>query len=285
MKSYWRTGLIAVLAISVLYAGVCAKEKGEVDQTFENIERISLKTVSGNCLITKGERDVVTLNIEYSYYPEDSFEPGIKVRGSTLKLSERMLESNSGSSEWILTVPDGIEIEFSSASGDMEVEGVKGTFRASTASGDIELENCTGDFEISTASGDIVVDDCRGEFQLSTASGTVEAIGVILDEESSFSTASGRVDVVLAESAAYDLEIGSASGSATLDYGGNPINGTFKFESKVRGGRISSPIDFDDEVTFRKWDDRYVRKTFTRGSETPVISIGTATGRAVLKEG
>jgi hypothetical protein len=285
MQTCGKTTLILFLAILLLSASAFAGKKRDVTETFENIERITLNTVSGDCIVNKGEGNEVILEVTNSYRPRDSFKPRIKARGKTLRLSERILESNSGNSRWIMTVPDGIEIDFSTASGDLTINDLEGIFSAATASGDIEIKNCSGEFEFSTASGDMAVENCHGEFQLSTASGTIDGFDVVIDSESSFTTASGRVDITLAKSAEYDLNVSNASGSAVLDYGGNPITGTFEFEAKVRNGRIVCPIDFDNEETFRRYDSKYVRKTFTRGSDTPLIYIGTATGKAVLKEG
>lgn len=284
MKVYGKAAVVLLLAVLFLSAGAFCQRERAVSKSFENIERIKIKTVSGDCIVNKGDAKTVTVEVTNHYSPRESFEPKIRASGRTLRLTEEIYESNSGGSSWTLTVPDGVEIDFTTASGDLTISGVDGYFSASTASGDIDLKNCSGVFEISTASGDITADDCHGEFQMATASGSVDAADIVLDEESSFSTASGRVDVSLGESAEHDLSVGSASGSAMLDYGGNPIKGTFEFEARVRKGKIVCPIDFDNEETFRRHDQEYIRKTFTRDNDTPVISIGTASGKAVLKK-
>ena len=181
MNNTGRVIVALMLALLVFSVNAFTGEKVEVSESYENISRIKLKTVSGDCVISKGDGKTVTLEVVNSYRPRDSFEPKIRTSGGTLRLTEEIFESNSGYSTWTLTVPDGIEIEFSSASGDMSITGVNGYFGASTASGDIEFQNCSGEFDISTASGDITADDCHGEFSLSTASGSIEADGVILD--------------------------------------------------------------------------------------------------------
>ena len=285
MKKYGISILVMIGVFLLLSADTFAGTKQESVQTFENISRITISTVSGDCIINKGQGKQVTLEIANSYRPRDSFEPKIRTSGSTLRLSEEIYESNSGSSTWTLTIPDGIQIDFTTASGDLSITGLQGVFSASTASGDVEIEGCSGEFEFSTASGDITVSDCHGEFRLATASGNIDAAGVVLDNESSFATASGRVDVALAATAEYDLNVGTASGSAILDYGGNELRGMFELEAKVRSGRIKCPIDFDSEKTFSRNGQKYIRKTFTRGTDTPMITIGTASGRAELKEG
>lgn len=284
MRQAIKTVMLMALAAAVLFVSATAREKRQITETFDDISRITIKSVSGDCVIVKGQTDQVTVEVTHSYYPSDSFEPRLKKSGQRLRLSERMHGSNSGRSTWKLTIPDGLQVDFSTASGDLTVTDIEGRFSASTASGNVEMVNCRGEFEISTASGDIVAHKCTGLFELSTASGDVEADGIIVNDESTFSTASGRVDVSLGATAEHNLNLGSASGKALLNYSGHPIRGFFEFEAKRRHGRIDSPIDFDNEETFRKWDDRYVRKTFTKESDSPVIAIHTASGRAVLKE-
>ncbi len=127
--------------------------------------------------------------------------------------------------------------------------------------------------------------NCTGEFDLSTASGDIDAAGVVLEFASSFTTASGSVEVQLGATAEFDLDVSTASGRATLDYNGNPVKGSFEFVSKDRRGRIKCPFDFEDERRFDRWGDTYVRKTFTRGGDEPRIVIETASGRATLSEG
>lgn len=302
MKFNFREAVILLGMLLLPASGVLAGLKQTESRTFEGIELVRINTVSGDCVILKGNSDKVEVEVVWSYRPRDSFEPKFRERGKVLKLSEDMYGSNSGYSTWTVTVPDGIEVRFNSASGGMDVVGLSGEFSAETASGDIKIENsqgefdfssasgdvelfgCEGDFQIGTASGDIEFSQCRGEFEVSTASGTVDADGVTLQDISSFSTASGRVMVTLAETAEHDLHVSTASGRVTLDYGGNPIKGYFEFTARDRKGRIVSPFDFEDEERYRRWGDRYVRKWFTKDVDSPQIFIETASGKAVLRE-
>jgi hypothetical protein len=294
---------VILLTLLLLSMSAMAQRGDQESRTFEGIEAIRINTVSGDCIIQKGNTDKVEVDVTWSYRPRDSFEPKFRERGSVLKLEEDIYYSNSGHSTWTLTVPENIEIRFNSASGDLEVVGLTGEFTAETASGDIATEDCNGEFDFNTASGDIEMrdcrgrydlntasgeiemDDCEGEFAANTASGSIQADGVTLSDVSNFNTASGRVLVVLAATAEHDLMISTASGRVTLDYGGNPIKGYFEFSSKYRKGRIVSPIDFEDEERYRRWGDRYVRKWFTKDADTPQIFIETASGKAVLREG
>jgi DUF4097 and DUF4098 domain-containing protein YvlB len=264
--------------------------------------------------------DKIHVHLVYTYRPDGSFEPEFEERGKVLRLSENHYESNSGSSIWTITVPAETNIRFSTASGDFEATNINANLNAETASGDMTIENCTGNFDLETASGNLFALDCKGEFEFSSASGdvsvencngifdlesasgdveidnsegefeagvasgNVDVQGVVITAASSFQTASGDVDVVLGKSSEHDLILSTASGSATLDYNGHPINGSFEFVARERRGRIISPFDFDDEEDFERWGQNYVRKSFKHGSDGPMIAIETASGRAKLIE-
>ena len=159
-----------------------------------------------------------------------------------------------------------------------------GEFDVSTASGDVEMINCQGEFELSSASGDVVVENCEGDFECSSASGRVEGIDVKLATTSSFSSASGSVEVILGSSPIDDLSVSSASGRATLNYNGNTMNGYFELVAREGRGRIVCPIDFENEEEFSRHGQYYVAKSFTKGSGEPEIVVETASGRATLKE-
>jgi DUF4097 and DUF4098 domain-containing protein YvlB len=194
------------------------------------------------------------------------------------------------------------DAKVSTASGEIQAENIKGTASLHTASGDIAIKNCGGEItgktasgdiqaenlnkkvELSTASGDIEIKKADGEFKLSCASGNIQAEGVSVSGVSKFSTASGSVYVKLTKSAEYDMSLSSASGNVKLDYNGNQIAGYFEFTANADRGSISCPVKFDKEEKFEKHGQDYMKKSFTKGKDKPVIKINTASGEAALKE-
>ncbi|MCD4731859.1 MAG: DUF4097 domain-containing protein [Bacteroidales bacterium] len=294
-----------ILSAAVLLAAgnSYAQKKEMIHKEFEGKTSVRISTVSGDCVIKQGSSDKILVDVVHSVRPAKAFNPDISERGNSLRIKERWSgSSSSGDVTWTLTVPPKTEIEFSTASGDLTINSVdisleastasgdiivedsKGKFDVSTASGDVEAYNISGEIEMSTASGEIDIKDSNGMFELSCASGDIDAKNIIIEEESSFSTASGDVDVILAKSSEYDLELSAASGDVCLDYNGNAIKGYFELTAKKRGGKISSPIKFDNEEEFGKNDRTYVKKSFTKGSGNPKIYIETASGKATLKK-
>jgi hypothetical protein len=293
----------------------------EINKTFEAKKSVRIQTVSGDCVVKNGEAGKITVQVKYSERAEDSFEADMQEKSNSLRLRERWHGSSSGGRvEWTVTVPQESEIEFSTASGDLLADDINIMLDASTASGDITIEKSKGEFEISTASGDIDISDSNGKFDFSTASGDIKASqmsgemelstasgdiklkngeglfelscasgdikisGISVKEESSFSTASGDVEVELAKSSDYDLELSTASGNVILDYNGNDIKGYFEFTAKKRSGDIKSPIGFDKEEEYGRNGDKYVKKSFSKGGQSPKIYLSTASGRATLKK-
>lgn len=177
-------------------------------------------------------------------------------------------------------------VHLNTASGDVAVAGLSGESKLNTASGRIDANDAKGEIKLNTASGGIRLTNASGEFDVNTASGDITADGITLEEVSSFNAASGDVELTLAKSPTHDLSVSTASGDAILNFNNQPIKGLVKMTAKVRRGSISAPFEFDSEdVHYRGGDDdEYVTKTAKRGSETPLIEVSTASGRAVLRE-
>lgn len=279
---------ILLVPASVMVILTLTAFSGNDDETawkFEDIKLIKVKTLSGDCVIEKGESGEVSVNVVKGYNPRKACRTLVRHDGETLEITEEITGTGSGRSTiWTLKVPDGIEFEFFSTSGGVSISDVQGKFSGNTASGSYELINCRGEFTFNTASGDYDIRNCSGTFKIASASGDIDAVGLEIDANSTLASASGSVNVKVGKTPEYDLNVGSASGRAVLDYGGNPLEGYFEFEANARTGDIDSPIDFDDEETFYKNEQRYVRKWFVMGDDRPEITIGTGSGRAVLRK-
>ncbi|UCD36769.1 MAG: DUF4097 family beta strand repeat protein [Fidelibacterota bacterium] len=275
--------LILVFSGCKLFDGDDEGEQLEAEWSFTGIEQLTISTVSGDCMVQPADDDTLRVDVSYTF-PESCFEPRYSHVGSALELQEVFSGvACNGSSHWVITIPDGIDIEFSSASGNLTMTDHQGGLDASTASGEISLDNVDGAIEASTASGKVDVSQAVGELQLSSASGDVDCEGVAITAASSFSSASGDVSVVVAESPSHDVSVSSASGRAVMNYNGNPVTGTFVFTARQDLGTIVSPYTFDSETTFTQVDVIYDLKTFIRGGATPSITIATASGTAELR--
>ncbi len=312
--------VIATMLCMLLISNSFAQKEQTFYKEFKAKANLDISLVSGDCIIEAGNSDVIKVDVKYTVRPKGSFKPIINESSNTLKLKEKWYHSSSSNVVWTITVPPKTKIDFSSASGDLSVEGLiesveghtasgdisildsKGDFELKTASGDIEAENIQGELEFSTASGDIEAEDIKGEidfstasgeisvknaegeFDLSCASGDIDARQVIIKEASSFSTASGDVDVELAATPANDCDLSAASGDVALDFNGNKIQGYVELTAKKRRGKIRSDMAFDEEEEYERGDNTYMKKSFTKGGDSPEIIMSTSSGTVSLKK-
>ncbi|MFN8516161.1 MAG: DUF4097 family beta strand repeat-containing protein [Chloroflexia bacterium] len=76
------------------------------------------------------------------------------------------------------TVPMRCDLELTTASGAINVQGVTGEIELKSASGKIETRQLGGKLAVRTASGDVRADGVDGTAYLQSVSGTVEAYGI-----------------------------------------------------------------------------------------------------------
>src|SRR6185369_2785188 len=149
----------------------------KTSKTFTVIKKISLSTSSGNCKLIKGSTNEVQVSVTDTYSAND-FRPIMEQDGSTLELKEDFGKrgSYSGSSSWELTIPDNMEVRFSSGSGNFEANNMAVKISGNTGSGNYRWKNIKGESRINTGSGDISIEDSNGEIDLNTGSGDVDIV-------------------------------------------------------------------------------------------------------------
>lgn len=191
----------------------------------------------------------------------------------------------------ITTASGNIKIEsldaktsISVASGDINIIENMQDVKISTASGNVNIEGNKGNLKANIASGDVQITKSTGACNINTASGDINASEIELTDESSFSTASGDIEVVLNKSSEKDLSLSTASGNITLDYNGNEVSGFFEFTAREDKGKIISPYKFDIEEVFEKDGKKYDKKSFTKGSDSPKVVLKTSSGNVELKK-
>lgn len=314
MKKSVSTLLIVFLIISFGHA------QQKVEKSFDGIHSIRLNTASGDCSILRGSGSQVGVSVEFTYDPDD-FEVKMEQNGSRLILEEKFhANSMRGESNWTLKIPDGLEIDFNSGSGnlelsdlnvemdfntgsgdatvkqvngeldfnsgsgDFEFNGVEGEIKANSGSGNHKLISVNASVKANTGSGDVEMDRSSGEFKLNTGSGDVEAENITLKEDGNFNTGSGDVEISLQTALDYDIRLNSGSGDAILDFNGQKIEGTIVMKAKKRGGDIRAPFEFDQVEEIEEGGDIYIKKTKKLGNKDIDIYVGTGTGTAIIRE-
>ena len=153
------------------------------------------------------------------------------------------------SSELVIRLPEGSDVDVNGVSADIELGGVHGDLRLHTVSGDIaaevfdgdlDIETVSGDLEIqghgheirtrvSTTSGDINASGLAGAVDASAVSGSIE-IGDGRFEQVAASTVNGKLElgIELAEDGRVDLE--TINGRVDIDFSGD-VNARFDIET------------------------------------------------------
>jgi len=304
MKQFKRFGqktLLLMSMISLLFLYAQAGDKKEVNKTFKPKEMVDIKTVSGDCVIKKGSSSEINVQVVYTY-PDDEFQVVFEEAGNTLVMKEEFLKkehncSNEGKSHWTVTLPEKTKVEFKSASGDLDVNGlmnglsvkvasgdviakdISGNIQVKSASGDINIDNSSGEITAAAASGDIKLNNVKGTFDIKAASSDIQANGIQFDKESSFKTVSGELLVKLSKSSTVDLSLTTVSGDATLDYNGNPVTGYFEFNGQK--DNISSDIPLEDKE--KDSHSPFVTRYFNKG-DSPRITLKAVSGDLIFKK-
>ncbi len=157
---------------------------------------------------------------------------------------------------------DGVysDCRFASASGSGRVATVTGNLKSDTASGDITIGDLVGDARIATASGDAAIDRIDGDVKFQAASGSLTigtlrghvkhqaASGSVTVTDAvtgalSAQTGSGEVEVGIPEGTAARLELKTHSGTVDngLQAASGPADGdeTFTVHARTGSGDIS----------------------------------------------
>lgn len=308
----------ALLILIALVGRVYGQEK--LNQTFTGVSELRINTASGNCTLVKGPDSSIGVKLVHEY-SDDVFEPEVRQEGDRLFIKEHFRKNSSGKSpQWTITVPDGLEVNFSTGSGSLEASNLKLTLSSRSGSGEMSLTNCGGEVNASTGSGSINVSDYEGEFDVNTGSGTVQiakAKGVLsfnagsgdirlencegkfaantgsgsiagkkllISDRSAFNSGSGNAQVILTKSPEYNIAVNSGSGDAILDFDGNEVKGKLVMKANKRNGEIKAPFKFDQEEEIENGDQVIIQKTVVRGSDDIKISVSTGSGEAVVKE-
>ena len=288
-----------VVFLGCMIAGTLFGQE-KINKTYRDLDRIKLKLVLGDCLITKSNDDHIHVELVYSYHRGD-FEPRFRERASSVYLEEKFHDNNPrGYSKWSIAVPDDVEIDFNSATGDLALEGVtveidgntgtgniditetKGEFDLNTGTGNIEVIRSEGEFDLNSGTGSLFLEDTKGNFDVNSGTGDVEANNITIEYEGDFSCGTGDVEVSYPNGDGFDLKVTSGTNDAVLDLAGLSTEGYFEFTCHERKGRIISPVKFDDEDEYWEGDELYLRKSFTKGKKNNRYFIHTGTGRAKL---
>lgn len=133
-------------------------------------------------------------------------------------------------------VPSGINYSdsFTSVSGNVEVNQVKGDLRANSVSGNVKVNRVTGSVKANSVSGNVEVGEVYGRASANSVSGDVEIDIKSLEgtENMEFASVSGNVSVKLPGNLDAEVKLSTRSGDLKTDF---PLQ-----IEEIRDGRSAS---------------------------------------------
>lgn len=188
---------------------------------------VVIKNVSGDIIVSGYDGEGVTVKAYKEGRDRDQVEVEDTSTGERVELRARYQECRNCSIEasikFEVLVPRSGNYQIgklSTASGNIEVIGVRGDVQASTASGDVRVQDVAGKINVSTASGQMRVREVAGTVSASSASGDVEVEIARLEgaEDMKFSSASGNVNVKMPSNLNADVNLSTATGSVSTSF-------------------------------------------------------------------
>lgn len=278
-----------------------SRELKEETWKFAKKDTLSLDILGSTKVFISGSGSgEIDIKLRYMERSDEIFE--VKEKQGTIYLTEYIINYDRQRSTqtyfkewtWIINVPHGTYIRCIGGSGDFEVTGFNGFFKADYGFGRFVFNNVDGNVDILAAQLYTQIHNSKGSFNLSSAGGSIKAKDLTITGNSNFSTGMGIVKISLAQTPEADLYVGSNFRKAQVSLKGHPVTGYFEFIAMAGKGRIISPIKFDKEETFMDdiknyrdssdfgKKDEYSRKSFLRRDSIPKITLKTVTGIAQL---
>jgi len=278
-----------------------SQEFKEETWKFQEKDTLFLETLGSTKVFISGSNSRETaIKLQYIAKPDEKFvveeEPGALYLKDVILNYDRDRPTQTYFEErtWIINVPDGTYIKCNGSSGDFEVTGFKGFFKAEYGLGRFIFFDVSGKVDLSLALLHAQIHNSKGSFSLSSAGGSIRATGLTITGNSSFSSGMGSIKISLDRTPAADLYVGSNFNKAQVSFNSHPVTGYFEFIAMAEKGRIISPFKFDKEETFqddiKSYKDssdfgkksEYLRKSFIRGDNKPKITLKTVSGTAQL---
>ena len=168
-------------------------EAGTSPKTFKGIKQIKIKTMSSNCEVIKARKKNVVVQFHVPG-EKDCFTPKIeRLEGDILVISNNFMANKcDGEITWKIEAPDGIQIDFSSISGDFSLKDVDASISAKTVSGRLTVTDCKGKIKGKSISGDCTANNVSGDIFITSVSGDCE----IVDGDGNIKVKSASGDIV-----------------------------------------------------------------------------------------
>lgn len=287
-------------------------QKENIKESFDNVQKVKIDVAIGDIAIEKSTTGQTILTGEYD---TDKLDVEILFSNGKLSVVEKTKRRNSNGSidsHYKLQIPDGMEMNLNTGTGDIAIAGVaadanvntgtgkivavnytgdlklnsgtgsvqlmgsKGELSLNSGTGTVSMTNCQGELNANSGTDDVVMENVSGVVSANSGTGNVSAKNINLEGNGNFNSGTGNVQVTLSNPVSKNLSVNSGTGSATLDMNGQSFDGTLVMTCGEQGGSISAPFNFDKEET----KDKTIKKYKYFGDSGVELKVSTGTGKA-----
>lgn len=245
--------------------------------------------------ITTGDSKNINIGLKNSN--DSNFEYSVKEEKNKIILYEDILNYDGtkptpkSNFYWNLVLPKEITIICGGANADIIIQNFTGNIINKSANCNAKVSNSKCNIEMSVAQCKVEMENCAVSFNISCSQGDLYADKISITGKSSFTTGHGNLEVKLTKPLKSELILGSNFGAVTLDFNGNPIEGSFEFIARADKGKIVCPYKFDTEQVFKSKKMIYKNEadfkelvdykvcSFIRGDQIPKVLLKTVTGK------
>ena len=298
MKKVFHQIAVCAILLAALPTFLIAQN---LDKSYQNVEYLEISSLTGDITIQKGTTTEVKVKGEWD---DEKINVNVNYDGKTLMIEEKKIRNygNTGhGSNWVLMVPDNLDLDVNSGTGDLAISGVKADLDANSGTGDITIEDMEGRFDVNSGTGGLEIDNAKGKFDLNSGTnhvrvtnsegkfdansgtGNVEFRKVKPTGNTVLNSGTGNVEFIINGSIEADLALNSGTGNAVLDFAGNKIEGDFEMKCGINSGRIVAPFDFDSERKIGHRNNGHIEKEAKVGNAMYDLEISTGTGTAKVK--
>lgn len=224
--------------------------------------RLALDNFDGRITIVVWGRNAV--RVEAAHGRGDGIE--VEVSGRDVRVRASGRRGPPSDVDFKLSVPAGIDLDLSSKSGDIEVQGVKGEVNAETVAGAITVQGGAGNVTLHSVEGDVTLSGARGHIELNSVDGAIRVTDASGDLQAE--TVDGEITLEAID--ATSAEANTVDGNI-LYRGVLRDNGRYRFSSHDGDVTVSVPV-INAAVTVSTFSGDFE-------SDFPVTLTGTRNGR------
>lgn len=323
-KGQW---LAAALVLGAFTAGcgVRPSTSGSFDRTFrvDGPVRLELVNNKGDSRVTSGAAGEVHIHGAFRVKSWSSgggqrrmetleSNPPVSQEGNLIRVGGSSLGARPPENaviDYTIVVPPDSEVRGITASGDIQVGGVRGPVNFTAGSGNVTASEISGDVQALAGSGSVRLSEIQGQAQVTAGSGSITLDSV--KGETRLQTGSGNIQVsapgsslmaatgsgkIRVTGASGDLRLRGSSGEITIDgdpgassfwdfrtSSGNvvlhvPASGNFRFYARTGSGNIDAGIPIVMEGTTGKHE---LRARIGEGKGR--VEVATSSGNIALR--